>query len=479
MMERVSRLLVNVPRWIFLAALVFAPWAYGSTRPRAREILDGMLGVVVVLWLADCAVRKRRPFVPWLLALSALFVLLQGWWMILDVAAIYDRELFQFNPVKQFLSFAPGAVDRMEAIPIMLNDSVMLGAICFVADLMQRVVWRTRIWWTAALNGILLMICGLVMKVCGIYITSYFDPTKIGVTSFAFYFYHGNAGAFINMILPLLGGLTVLAFLRRDAPMQRALWLPGLLICIASSEAALSKAGMVISLGLLIALAVCFVLPRLTSGQIQMSRTQVLALVAGGALVVVAMLSVGWYGATGRWAELASATGKDESMVERLLVSQVCFHMMPDSGFWGFGPGNFMICFPHYTAFLNGAVDGVWFYAHEDYLQAIVEWGYVGAAILGVIFFGGIWMGWRRLRGPPLTEPDSALLAVVLMALAGVAIHASFDFPLQIASIQLYAVTFLGICWGSPGFAAPSARVRQRRSSASKSGLQARTMGAV
>jgi len=478
-MERVIPFLVNAPRWVFLAALIFAPWAYGSTRPWAMQTLDGILGVVVVLWLAGCAARRKLPFVPWPLALSTLLLLLQGWWMILNVEAIYDRQLFQFNPVKQLLSFAPGAVDRMEAIPTMLNDSTMLAAICFVADLAQRPVWRTRIWWTAALNGILLMICGLGMKVCGIYITSYLDPTNIGVTSFAFYFYHGNAGAFINMILPLVGGLAALAFMYRDAPMQRALWLPGLLICIASSEAALSKAGMIISLGLLVALTVWFLLPRLTSGQLHISRTQMIIITIAGSLVLVAMLSVGWYGATGRWAELVSAKGKDESMVERLLVSQVCFHMMPDSGFWGFGPGNFMICFPHYTAFLNGAVDGVWFYAHEDYLQAIVEWGYVGAAILGVIFFGGIWMGWRRLRGPPLTEPDSALLAVVLMALAGVAIHASFDFPLQIASIQLYAVTFLGICWGSPGFAAPSARVRQRRSSASKSGLQARTMGAV
>ncbi len=471
--------LVNAPRWLFLAALVFGPWVYGCTRPWAMLALDGILGVVILLWLTGCAVRRRRPIVPWPLAVSALILFLQGWFMIVNVQAMYDPVYFRFIPAVQLLPFAPGAVDRQYAVPPMLDMTAMLGAVCFIADLAQRPVWRTRLWWTAALNGILLMICGLGMKVMGIYISSALDPTLIGSTSFAFYFYHGNAGAFINLILPLVAGLAALAFTRRDAQMQRALWLPGLLICIASSEAALSKAGMAIGLGLLIALTVWFVRLRLDGGGLSISRGQMSLLIVAGVLVVAAMLSIGWYGASGRWSELATATGKDASVVQRLLVSQVCFHMMPDSGVWGFGPGSFFLCFPHYTAYLNGAVDGVWYYAHEDYLQAIVEWGYFGSAFLAFIFFGGIWMGWRRLRGKPLAEEDRVLLTVTLMALAGVAVHAAFDFPLQIASLQLYTATYLGICWGSPGFAPAPERTRQRRSSASNAGVQVPTGGAV
>ena len=473
--------LVNAPRWLFLAALVFGPWVYGCTRPWAMQIAGWDLGVVILLWLAGCAVRRRRPIVPWPLAVSALILFLQGWFMIVNVAGdVRPAVYFRFIPALHCSrSLRRGGGSPLCDSPDAGYDSAMLGAVCFVADLAQRPVWRTRLWWTAALNGILLMICGLGMKIMRIYITSALDPTLIGSTSFAFYFYHGNAGAFINLILPLVAGLAALAFTRRDAQMQRALWLPGLLICIASSEAALSKAGMAIGLGLLIALTVWFVRLRLDGGGLSISRGQMSLLIVAGVLVVAAMLSIGWYGASGRWSELATATGKDASVVQRLLVSQVCFHMMPDSGVWGFGPGSFFLCFPHYTAYLNGAVDGVWYYAHEDYLQAIVEWGYFGSAFLAFIFFGGIWMGWRRLRGKPLAEEDRVLLTVTLMALAGVAVHAAFDFPLQIASLQLYTATYLGICWGSPGFAPAPERTRQRRSSASKAGVQVPTGGAV
>jgi len=457
--------LTNAPRWLFLAALVFAPWAYGATRPWTIQALDGIIAIVLILWLAGCVGRRKWPAVPWPLWTAALLLIAMGWFLIANAQATYDRVFFVFNPIKQLLPFAPGVVDRVDAIPAMLNDTAMLGALCFVADLATRAVWRVRIWWTAALNGIALMIYGLGMKVLGIYITSILVPGSIGWDSFAFYFYHGNAGAYINLIMPLVGGLAAWAFMRQDRQTERAIWVPGLLICIASSVVALSKGGMAIGLCLLIAMAVFFIRSMSGRSRLTMTRTHWIIVIVASVLVLGAMASLGWNAAATRWALLSSSSGKEESMLSRWLVAKGCFRMMPDSGLWGFGPGNFRICFPHYANGLGDSViAGEWYFAHDDYLQTIVEWGYVGALLYAWIFFGGIWTGFRRLRGLPLPEGDAVLLTVVLLALAGVAIHALVDFPLQIASLQLYAATYLGICWASPTIEPPpAAPVRRRR----------------
>jgi hypothetical protein len=88
---------------------------------------------------------------------------------------------------------------------------------------------------------------------------------------------------------------------------------------------------------------------------------------------------------------------------------------------------------------------------HEDYLQTALEWGWLGSALWALLFFGGIVVGIRSYKqyAPDWAPRRRLLQPLVIIALIGVALHAIIDFPLQIASIQLYVTTYLGLCWGS------------------------------
>ena len=69
-----------------------------------------------------------------------------------------------------------------------------------------------------------------------------------------------------------------------------------------------------------------------------------------------------------------------------------------------------------------------------------------------LLFFGGITAAILSLRKREAREWSwrrRLTLPLVVIALAGVALHALIDFPLQIESIQLYTAVYLGLCWGS------------------------------
>jgi hypothetical protein len=92
-------------------------------------------------------------------------------------------------------------------------------------------------------------------------------------------------------------------------------------------------------------------------------------------------------------------------------------------------------------------LEGRWDKAHSDALQTLMEWGWSGAAAWAVILTGGfaraVWMGVRK------GSAESRILpAACAFSLAGVMVHALVDFPLQIASIQLFAVMIAALAWG-------------------------------
>jgi O-antigen ligase len=216
----------------------------------------------------------------------------------------------------------------------------------------------------------------------------------------------------------------------------------------------------------------------------RLSKTEISFGLAGIAAVLLALYGVAQAShleqSLLRWQKL----GGELPIDPRWIVTKRAFRALPETGVFGTGPGTFRALFPHYTLELPEPAQRVWRFLHEDYLQTLMEWGWAGGTFWAVIFFGGIATGIQNMRRqekfrraakihtrdrpfefcserviyPP--EPGTwewaprqrLLLLLSVLALIGVAAHALIDFPLQIASIQLYAVTFLGICWGSEGW---------------------------
>jgi len=446
-----SRIFRKASRWTFFGALAYAPWAYGATTSESINITNWILLVALVFWGAELLTSRRRPRLPrFLLTLTGALVCLGGW-MALNAKSIYDPEYSLFVQLRNLVPFLTGSVDYANSVAWMLRGALLLGTVLFVCDLSQSSRWLLRLWYIIGLVGGSIAFLGLLQKATGAQMIFWQPPPppEIGVTTFfSTYFYHGNAGAFLNLVWPLTAGLVIRAFTRRSQPGMRALWTIVFLVTIAGVAANTSRMAQVVALVLLVVIGVHFtpgLLRRLPGAQKSVA-------IAGSLAIVLALLA------------LAQATHLEQPLNRWQLVSgqipadlrwqasRVALGALPSSGFLGSGPGTFRVVFPSYNIESGHPVPGSWRFLHEDYLQTVMEWGWLGSSLWALLFFGGIVIGilsYNRYATRDWIPRRRVLQPVAIVALAGVAIHALVDFPFQIESIQLYVATYLGVCWGS------------------------------
>src|SRR4029453_11419770 len=80
-------------------------------------------------------------------------------------------------------------------------------------------------------------------------------------------------------------------------------------------------------------------------------------------------------------------------------ASGVAVRALPDAGLFGFGPGTFRVVFPTYNRSGSNQGPGIWRFLHEDYLQTLLEWGWIGGILWALLFFGGITLSIRAYKG--------------------------------------------------------------------------------
>jgi hypothetical protein len=446
----ISHIFRSISRWIFFAALVYAPWAYGATTSESIQITNWLLVAALVLWAIELLLSRRTPRFPRAPLFLTVALICVGGWMVFNAKSICDSEFFVFVPLRNFAPFAAGSVDYPISAAWMIRGGLLLGIILFVADLSQSNRWLLRLWYVIALVGGSIAFLGLLQKATGTLMIFWLPPPPYPVrvtTFFATYYYHGNAGAFLNLVWPLSAGLVIRAFARGSHPWMRAIWTSVFLITMAAVLANTSRMAQLVALLLLIAICVQFgplLLRKLSGGK---SVALAGALAIGLALFALAQ-AVHFEKPLNRWQLESEHILKDA----RWDVSRVAVRALPDAGLFGFGPGTFRVVFPIYNPSGIDQVSGTWRFLHEDYLQTLLEWGWIGGLLWALLFFGGITVGIRSYKKHARhewTPRRRVLQPLAIIALMGVALHALVDFPIQIESIQLYVATYLGVCWGS------------------------------
>ena len=451
-------LVEDLPGWCLVILIVAAPWAYGTTFPETKEWLAKALCWLGGVFAISLLLRGRWLRISWVSVGLSLLILAYGWWMSWNAKLVYDAAVYYFHPVAQPVPSWPGSVDQKTTWNQMVLITGLFCAFWVVSDLSTRDRWRRRFWWGLSLTGLSIVVLGLMQRFSdapGIFWRTDLD---CGRTFFATYRYHANAGSFINIIVPLVAAQSVCAFRKDSSHVAKAFWLLALLVVLVSAVINVSRAATVITVGIVAAFCLLELYQLIRWRRHTVSKRMLfvgMVLILGGVATLVWL--IGFNEAYKHWTEFGNSLATNG----RFIVYDTIEHsVLPASGWWGFGPATFELVFPFFTNQLGIAIQGYWEYAHQDYLQCLTEWGFIGATIWCLFFANTIIRAaWKLVRQDSLDTRARRCGIGCLLALASVLAHSTVDFPMQIASLQLYVSVVLGML-AALQYADPSRRRR-------------------
>ena len=156
-----------------------------------------------------------------------------------------------------------------------------------------------------------------------------------------------------------------------------------------------------------------------------------------------------------------------ESAYGRMWLWKSAHEMWQDHVWLGTGPGHFDVRYPRYRPPEIQARAG---YAHNDYLNALAEWGVIGSALLlatWTALFAGVARSWKfvsrttALRREPSNR--EALAAGATVGLSAFLIHSLTDFNFHIPGNALTAIALMAFLSSQTRFATNRYRLGRSR----------------
>jgi O-antigen ligase len=293
-----------------------------------------------------------------------------------------------------------------------------------------------------AVSGFGLAIVGLTQKLMGTDLL--LGLRKGGPFMFSSFVNRNNFASYINLLIP--AALAVAHHRRRVAVAEGArsdasgLFAFMALIMVLSVIMTTSRAGTAMCAGLLFAWGAVELAHSLhgTGG----ARRVLLAVLLTMSLLIIGLLYLGTEPVEQRLGEMRAVPAELAASGGRGNVYVATLQMWRDHWLYGVGGGTFSLTYPYYSV---ERMD--WFrrYAHNDWLQYLVELGVTGSVLLGLAALGLMREQVKRGFRFHLVGSVDWLAVALSIGLVGVALHALVDFPLHIPAISTLAITWLAI----------------------------------
>jgi len=434
--------------WLYLAALAWTPFWYGSNDLIAWGINAVLFPGLAILYEASLLVRaKPHPVALRELAVPAsMFVLVVGW--IAFQTLTWDRLPFA-NPIWQMAAGALArkvhgsiSVDR-DLTNLALMRLLTAASAFWVALQLCRDGRRARLL-IASIAGIgaAYAVYGLIAAKLGqlpwldIPASDYVTATFINHDSFATY--AGICGvAAVGLILrhfqnemDAVSGswrYSVSALIEACGPQGVILLAAGFVLLVAllltgSRGGTIATGIAIVALGLLM---------RRRGAE---RDRQSLTTIAVGLIAVVAMVFA-FGGVIG-----GALEERGISDANRLAVYTLTIRSILDAPITGFGYGTFREVFRMYRD-RSLSVDGIWGQAHDTYLEVLQGLGLVfGLLLIGCV----VLLVFRCIKGAWHRQENAIVPQVAASAACLVGVHALVDFSLQIQAVALTFMALLG-----------------------------------
>ncbi len=397
---------------LLLSILAFSALATGAVRPLDFLAVQGLAALALACWIPRfwLGTGHRLLFPPFCWAILAFLglALLRYWQADLEHVARYEcLRLLVYACV--FL-LALNHLQSERSIQLATLFLVVLGALISFYALYQFATRSEHVW-------------------------HFVKPTQYARRASGTFICPNHLAGFLGMVLPL--GVACV-FAGRYSHTVKILIGYGCLAILAGIAATLSRAGWAASCLALLALLILLV---------RRPQYRIPALAALGAGLLAALIA---YQSSGYIQERVSQID-DFRRDARVGLWSSAWRMWQDSPLLGVGPGHFDHRFHQYRPESIHQRPGR---VHNDYLNTLVDWGVLGAAIAGG---GAFLLLWSLVRSRKYLERSSrdlgarrssnrtAFLLGAIGSATALGVHSLFDFNLHVPSNALLLAVILAM----------------------------------